>query len=46
MTASVYIAFPIAIIACAIAVGWLVLRSYPPLRENTEQDLDPDDDDE
>ncbi len=46
MTASVYIAFAISVIACAIAVGWLVLRYYPPLRKNTEKDLAPDDDDE
>lgn len=46
MVASVYIAVTIAIVACAIAVGWVVLRRYPPLKKNTEKDLEPDEDDE
>jgi hypothetical protein len=44
MEMSVYIAAAIAVAVGAVAVGWVVLKRYPPLRKNTEdiQELDDD----
>jgi hypothetical protein len=46
MEISVSIAAAIAVAVCAVAVGWLVLKRYPPLRRNTEKIQDLDDDEE
>jgi hypothetical protein len=46
MVMSVYIAVAIAVAVFAVAVGWFVLKRYPPLRKNTEKIQDLDDDEE
>jgi hypothetical protein len=44
MEMSVYIAAAIVVVVGAVAVGWFVLKRYPPLRKNTEKIQDFDDD--
>jgi hypothetical protein len=46
MEMSVYIVAAIAVAVFAVAVGWFVLKRYPPLRKNTEKTEDIDDDDD
>jgi hypothetical protein len=43
MELSVYIVSVIFVGAGAVAVGWFVLKRYPPLRKNTEKNQDLDD---
>jgi hypothetical protein len=46
MEISVSIAAAIAVAVGAVAIGWVVLKRYPPLRRNTEKPQDLDDDEE
>jgi hypothetical protein len=43
MEMSVSIATAIAVAVCAVAIGWFVLKHYPPLHKNTEKIQDVDD---
>jgi hypothetical protein len=43
MEISVSIAAAIAAAVGAVAIGWLVLKRYPPLRKNTEKIQDDED---